>query len=103
MLPAQGLIPLASVVSSRGTDAAVLLQPWTNPIASRKGVLGRGNYVPTPALRGEARVSDTRRITIGSVCREPMVGANREALRAKKPGRQFSLELSLSAQRKGKT
>lgn len=54
MLPAQGLIPLASVVSSRGTDAAVLLQPWTNPIASRKGVLGRGNYVPTPALRGES-------------------------------------------------
>jgi hypothetical protein len=54
VLPAQGLIPLASVVSSRGTDAAVLLQPWTNPIASRKGVLGRGNYVPTPALRGES-------------------------------------------------
>ena len=82
------------------------MQPYSSshgPILSppAKGFWEEGITSLRP--RFEARVSDTRRITIGSVCREPMVGANREALRAKKPGRQFSLELSLSAQRKGKT
>lgn len=62
----------------------------------------RKNSPSTPALGGEARVSDQWRISIGSVPREPMAGTDRVTLQDGKPGRQLSLKLSLSAQRKWK-
>lgn len=45
-------------------------------------------------------VSDWRKITIFSVCREKMAGDNCETIRTRNPGRQFSFSTFFRCQKK---